>query len=481
MRHVRPILGAGLAAVALLAAAAAGAQSFPRLYCTNNPADPNDCQILGVDNPIQNLGLGTPLGAQISPDAQYLYVANNFGDTYSILSIQTPSRVSPVIQVNTPEVNCFPVDVAVVGNKLYLACFGPNLVGTRFAEGHIEVFVKGPSDPYIQAPAGRIDLDPDPNAIDTEPFTSITDILASADGRHLYVAYIEEQTCGPFRFQFGSFAIVRTDTDQVTDRFPDLPLCGRGNQEMLEPLNLALSPDGRRLYASLHKSFPPHVAELAVSATGAAFTGNDYTRINLCSDSSCSNASDEDSKDPAGLLLSADGSKLYVTHNGLTGIPRFRISVVNTASRTVSRRIDLPGAASPSFIDYNPTAPAFTRDGSKLLVPLFGDDSNLGDHIAVVNTGSDTLDLAATITVPVSAQFDGGTQRLPQPVSVLLHPTQPFAYSVNNLPDTITVLQTELLVPEFGLGTMLIALAGLGVLIHRSRTASGGRRADHSF
>ena len=206
----------------------------------------------------------------------------------------------------------------------------------------------------------------------------MTAITSSADGKFLYVAMFLEDSCnGPFRFRFGSVAVVRTDNYTVSDQFPHTSTCGRvGNQELLEPLDSSEAPTAGSCTSRCTSSTPPDVAVLSVSQDGSAIPGSSYEHIPLCSTAGCNDPSDEDAKDPA-ALLSPDGSKLYVTHNGLTGTPRYRISVVNTASRTVTNRINLPSSGS-GFIDSNPTLPVYTSDLTKILVPLYGDNDDPG-------------------------------------------------------------------------------------------------------
>lgn len=471
------LLAAGLSVVAMDGALAQPNGVYPRLLCDNNPATPEDCKTNGLDNPFQDLALGTPFQGQLSPNLQHLYVVNNFGDTYSILSVGNPSEVSNLKNVNLDQ-DCFAVDLAIVADKLFVGCFGPDLLGSRTEEGRLEVFTKNQLGTYeVRGP--RIELDPDPGVPDTEPFTSVTGITSSADGKFLYVAMIQEDSCnGPFRFRFGSVAVVRTDNYTISDQFPHTSICGRAsNQELLEPLDIVRSPDGRKLYVSLHSSTPSDVAVLSVSPDGSAIPGASYEHIPLCSTPGCNDPSDEDAKDPAALLLSPDGSKLYVTHNGLTGTPRYRISVANTASRTVTTRINLPSSG-PDFIDYNPTLPVYTSDLTKILVPLYGDNDNFGDHVAVINAATDTLDLAATIPIPRSQASNAEPIQIAQPIAIVVNPAQPFAYVINNVPDTIAVLRTvPPPVPELGPTALVAALVLLGLRLQRWRIQGVRSRA----
>ena len=471
------ILAAALSMALGVPAIAQPSGVYPRLLCDNAPVNLEDCQVNGLSNPFQNLDLQTPFQGTLSPNLQHLYVVNFNSDNYSILSVGNPSEVSSLKNVNLDQ-GCFPVDLAIVADKLFVGCFGPDLLGTRTEEGRLEVFTKNQLGTYeVRGP--RIELDPDPGVPDTDPFTSVTGITSSADGKFLYVAMILEDSCGPFRIRFGSVAVVRTDNYTISDQFPHTSTCGRpGNQELLEPLDIVRSPDGRKLYVSLHASTPPDVAVLNVSPDGSTIPGSSYDHIPLCSTQGCNDPSDEDAKNPAALLLSPDGSKLYVTHNGQpVGDPRFRISVANTASRTVTSRINLPSSGS-QFIDYNPTLPVYTSDLTKILVPLYGDNDNLGDHVAVINAATDTLDLAATIPIPRSRASNLEPIQTAQPIAIVVHPAQPFAYVLNSVPDTIAVLRTvPPPVPELGPLALVAALVLLGLRLHRRKTQGVGSRA----
>ncbi len=416
----------------------------------------------GTLNPLRDLDLASPLGEAISPVGDYLYVANNFGDTVSVLSLSTNGlSVQPRAKIALSS-SCFPVDIEIGGkdNRLYVACFGPGIGDFRSVEGHVETYAKGISG-YYELFKERIEFDPDPGATDTRPFTSITDMLPRPDGKYLYVTGFQNELClGIIPIDFGVVWIVDTTTHQVVDTYPPgSDLCSRLVDEYyVEPVNLALSPDGGTLYASINGSDPPIVLEMPLASGGGRFNDVAIKSIDLGSNSA--------DKDPAGLYITDDGSTLFVTHNGLNEVARFRISVVDLVTRSVVKRIDLPGISDPNFIDYNPTS-LVPIAGGWLLVPLFGNDNNAGNTVAMISIS--LRELVGFIQIPQSSTQTGGTIQDNGPVSVVVNPGTNIAYVLNHLPDNIAVLD----LPPMSSGlSPLVFLLGFGMLtllVHRRR------------
>jgi hypothetical protein len=511
MSHATKSLAAALLAASLLSPAAAQTVSQPRLYCPDGEREDDfgafECLIdeeSDLTNPLINMGLGNPVGSVLSPDGQFIYVTNLLGDTYSVLRVlsgagQFPGGaiVSPVragggspllvnLQGTTSDTSCVPANVAVARGKLYVTCLAPVDGSTRTEEGHIEVFQPGPFG-YIDTFLRRVDVDPNPQPTGTvqpRPSTSVTGLLSASNG-YIYVAYTVQDNClFGLPTAVGSVAILDPATDTIVDRFPgnDNPCSRNTDLALNEPLGLALSADATRLYVTPRKTSSPHVAEIALSSPSSFADKTTYTRINLCSNATCTGSGDAEARDPAGLLR-VGANTLYVTHNGFlgSGNPRFRISIVNLTSRSVSKRLELPPVSTPQFYGFNPTSPVLTGDGRFVLVPLFGDSGSVGNHVAVVDHAAQ--ELAAPILIPRSAGFTGGHKAEAQPVSVVAHPQYPFAYVVNNIPDNIAVIQTRTIhlgpVPAaglLGLAAAAAALAALGVRRMRraGRQASGG-------
>jgi YVTN family beta-propeller protein len=94
-------------------------------------------------------------------------------------------------------------------------------------------------------------------------------------------------------------------------------------------------------------------------------------------------------RQPAGVAVTPDGSKVYVTNYGDPGTPMDAgsVSVINTATNTV--------IGSPISVGRNPVGVAVTPDGSKVYVTNYGgtrtDLSDTGTTVSVISTATNTV------------------------------------------------------------------------------------------
>lgn len=195
------------------------------------------------------------------------------------------------------------------------------------------------------------------NAVVTIP-ESGTVLGEAIHGQYLYVANSSGQAISVIDTTTNS--IIATIPIQLVDLFPD---------------NLALSPDGTRLYVT--------------ETNGCNGDNSGYVTV-IDTASNTVIAQIPGFCQPQGLAVSPDGSRLYVVNTTSSDNADGWVSVINTSDYSTITTI--PVGAKPSFI-------ALTPDGTKAYVTN-NRDSSLGDTVSVIDTGTNTV--VNTITVGIN-------------------------------------------------------------------------------
>lgn len=103
---------------------------------------------------------------------------------------------------------------------------------------------------------------------------------------------------------------------------------------------------------------------------------------------------------PTAVALTADGAKLYVALPGREGYPDSRVAVVDTASRTVRRWIDLrpsgqPRGTRPSGLRVAPVNPAISAHPYLVVLNEYGNFASVVDTVTDAVTGDLETDFYA--------------------------------------------------------------------------------------
>lgn len=120
---------------------------------------------------------------------------------------------------------------------------------------------------------------------------------------------------------------------------------------------------------------------------------------------------------PAGIKVAPDGSTAFAT-NELDRYAAPAVSIIDTASQSVTQNVSLRGGSSPLWFDITP-------DGRYLYIPERG----YGD-VAVFETAPVN---AVVATIPTGSR----------PLGVAVHPEGTFAYVTNNGSGTVSVISTD--------------------------------------
>ena len=355
----------------------------------------------------------------VSPDGNYLYIADRQNDSVDALKIATDAVTSV-----TPDSNGDPYAIAVSknGNYLYVADSDTSLSVVRTANSAILGTVSSPD------------------------FTLINDLAVSRDGKSLYVANPDTSS-----YDSDAVYIVNTTNSIVTGDIPGftpnlLALSPTANTLYVENdtnltissislatrtgigtilfyalagiNNMAISPDGRYLYLSDTSGYRVDVIDTADNLMANILTGFN---------------------DPSGLAMSPDGKYLYVSDEYAT---TNEINVVSIATNSIIANISNWRLDAPFGMSVSP-------DGKSLYV------TNKG------NANGNTVDVINTTTRRVTTVIEG----FDSPWNIAVAPNGKYAYVSDQCSEycsgdsSVTILELPLLVvPATALGQSAVTL-----------------------
>jgi 6-phosphogluconolactonase (cycloisomerase 2 family) len=340
-------------------------EAFARpLYVTNSdnedPADQDDAQSNVTQFAIASGGrltpgatVDAPFGARamvFTPDLRHAYVANGQSNTISQYSIGPGGRLDLVDDVPT-DLNAG-LAITPDGRTVYvlntvtntLSVFGVEPTGRLDARGSVDAGGATPKD-LVVTPDGRFlyvthgmppggpvtsvvtgfaigpDGMPGPKVADGGPGTgegvSGHEISMTPDGRFVYVVHTaSDQILG---YRVGADGSLTQVVRQPTDDFPE---------------GIAVSPDGRSLYAGLFGDplVPGARSALLGFAVGAGGQLTPTTEVDMST--------------PIGIAFAPDGRHLYVTSYRTSEVTAFRVDPAGGVTRLQT----LPsGGLQPAF------------------------------------------------------------------------------------------------------------------------------------
>ena len=301
---------ATVAITLVVSAAGSGTNSYA--YVTNSGS--NSVSVIDeADNSVvATIPVGRyPYGVAITPDGAFAYVANYYDNTVSVIATATATVVATV------PVGANPSGVAVTpdGKLAYVTDYGANRVSViTTADNKVAATILVGDGPL------RVAITP--------------------DGTAVYIA----------NYPANTISVISTSSNAVTATIPI------GN-----PYDLAISPDGSRLYAT--RNYVGFNASMSVIDTA---TNTIKSTLGL-------------QTYPFGIALSADEAFAYITEAG-------QMDIVETATNSVLMTIPL---------GPNENGVTLTPDGAFLYVANTGNNS-----VSVISTADNSL--KSTIPVGIS-------------------------------------------------------------------------------
>ncbi len=240
-----------------------------------------------------------PCGLALSPDNKTLYVTLFNNGTLAAVDLSSYDAESGSARYREAPVGSSPERVVVspFGEKIYVANRGGRIPGPGDTVDFEDPVVvdketyKASSGTISVVSAAKIGSDAAHAMMKSiDVGLQPTDLLLSSDGRRLFTANANAETV----------SVIRTEDDTVVETIPTSPAPGR--LAASSPNGLALAPDGRTLYVSLGGDNAIAALTLGTAAGGSAAE----TRIVGLIPTSWF---------PVGVVLGTDTSTLYVANS----------------------------------------------------------------------------------------------------------------------------------------------------------------------
>lgn len=306
-------------------------------------------------------------GIVVSPDGSRLYtlVADSAGGSLATIDTATNTIVgSPVHVLAHPIVGPASGVFALSpdGRRIYVAGqaevsptvtvvdTASNAIVASIPLGMVSVpsLTVSPNNRYVYAgtDAGVFVIDTATNSIVGDPIPALaTGYVFSPDGHRLYVAGMN----------YAGLGIVVVDTASNTQVGQPISVIGRGITTAGNPVSVAITPDGRHVYAGSLYSDDVGIVTV-IDATTNTQIGEPIPV----------------SGQPTSLAISADGRRLYVS----SGLGTAAVTVIDTATNSiVGEPVDVSGVFLFKLV--------VTPDGRRVYAPS-------GATVAVIDTAKDT-------------------------------------------------------------------------------------------
>lgn len=340
-----------------------------------------------------------PSALALSPDGAFAYVASESRDAVLLFARDPANGRLSYLRDYRAVAGGLP-DARLDGAKhLLLSADGRHLYVAARNDAAIAVLSRDPASGELAFVANQIEGQGPPGAAGgtTRGLSGVSRLAISPDGRHVYASGSLGNALSVFArdTDTGVLSFIEAETQGVDD-----PNDGGGAVVGLErPAGLTVSADGSQVYVAARFGNAVVVFDRQPNAAEPRFGHLSFRtayRNGLLGVSGIAGASD--------LVLSPDGGQLYVAAEADNGVVRF--DRAGDGSLTWRRKLSrgdagLPGMAGPQSISLSP-------DGSELYVAGFGDSSLTILERIVAGESAGTLRPLQTLFDEEGAVFNMG-------------------------------------------------------------------------
>ena len=276
------------------------------VYVTNGNLNIVSIINTSTNRVISKVNVGNnPAGVAVSPDGKMVYVANTYSNNVSVIDTSR-NIVKYSLDVKT---NPWGVAVSPDGKMVYVANHRSSIVSIIDTEARSVIE----------------DLD----LIEESPYG----VAVSPDGTKVYVTHDDSDNLSVIEINNSTYNVrpVKLDTGRNKDKVK------------LSPLGVAVSPDGKTVYVVNHKT---PIKGISDTPCGSVYVIN-TTTYNVTARAGVD-------KNPCGVAITSNGSKIYVTNSGSK-----TVSVIDTAKNTEIANVpvgDMPCSLG-QFIGSPPNIP----------------------------------------------------------------------------------------------------------------------------
>lgn len=372
-------------------------------------------------------GLLQPSALALSPDGSFAYVTSESRDSVLLFARNADSGQLEYRREYRDVAGSLPGARLDGPRHLLLSADGRHVYVAARNDSAIAILARDPDNGELSFVANQINGQTNPGAAggDTRGLGGVSRLALSPDGRHLYASGSTANSVAVFARDPDDGRLVFLEAEQQGVNDPGDP--GGVVIGLDRPAGLQVSPDGRQLYVAARFGNAVVVFDREASDAETGFGRLSFRgayRNGLLGVSGLAGAAD--------LVVSADGAQVYVAAESSNGIVRF--DRAGNGELTWRQRwnrgdADLPGLSGPQAI-------ALTPDDGELYVAGFGDSS-----LSILRRSRGSADLGALRPLQTLFDDEGGLELMGGPVAVVVSHDNRHVYVVAATDNGLVVLR----------------------------------------
>ncbi|MCG6118529.1 MAG: beta-propeller fold lactonase family protein [Aquimonas sp.] len=372
-------------------------------------------------------GLLQPSALALSPDGAFAYVTSESRDSVLLFARDNTSGQLEYRREYLAVAGSLPGARLDGPRHLVVSADGRHVYVAARNDAAIAVLARDAGNGELSFVANQINGQVNPGAVggDTRGLGGVTRLALSPDGRHLYASGATADSIAVFARDPEDGRLVFVEAEQQGVNDPADP--GGAVVGLERPAGLQFSPDGRQLYVAARFGNAVVVFDRESSDAEAGFGRLSFRaayRNGLLGVSGLAGAAD--------LVVSGDGRQIYVAAESSNGIVRFDRAAdgdLTWRQRWNRGDADLPGLSGPQAI-------ALTPDDGELYVAGFGDSS-----LSILRRSRGTQDLGSLRPLQTLFDDEGGLELMGGPVAVVISHDNRHVYVVAATDSGVVVLR----------------------------------------